>query len=325
MMSEVWFTGDIVITISVFDTSVSSSNIGDQIIMSSVRAILEDLFKDALFISIQTHDVISKNSYDFIEQSDLKFVGGTNLLSSNMDYYNQWKINLSDSLYIKDIILLGVGWWQYQDIPNMYTRILYNRILSKQYLHSVRDSYTERQLNLAGINNVINTSCPTMWSLTKEHCKTIPRRKSKDAVMTFTEYNQNLEYDKELFSIVQNNYDTIYYWTSQPGDYLYMKSIAGNKVIYLSPTLQALDNILLSKRLDYIGIRLHAGIRSLQYNRRSLIIAVDNRAKEISADTNLPVIDRKDLSSVKHWICSDYTTDINLPDENIKKWKSQFF
>ena len=309
--------------ISVFDTSICSPNLGDQIIMDSIKKILSDLFEDALFINFQTHDVISNTSYKYIKNSNFIFVGGTNLLSSNMNYYNQWKINLWDSLFIKDAILMGVGWWQYQKKPNLYTKILYHRILHKGYLHSVRDNYTKRQLESIGINNVVNTACPTMWSLTDEHCQDIPRRKSDSVLVTFTEYNQNQEYDFNLIKLLKERYSNIYFWTQQPKDYKYMYSIYGNKAIYVKPSLQALDEIL-TIDIDYLGTRLHAGIRALQNKKRTLILAVDNRAAEISQDTNLPVVPRNDWKSITSWIESAYETRIRLPWSNIVQWKSQF-
>ncbi len=311
-------------TISILDTSVCSSNLGDQIIMDSVKDFLQNLYGDALFIHMPTHDVISKQSYRFMRNSNLIFVGGTNLLSSNMNHYNQWKVNLWDSLFIKNIILMGVGWWQYQDKPNFYTSILYKRLLSKQYLHSVRDSYTEQQLKSVGITNVINTSCPTMWGLTEEHCASVPKTKSEFVLVTFTEYNQKKKWDSKLIELLKSKYSQIYFWTQQPKDYEYMQSIYGRQVVYLQPNLKALDEILSKPNFDYIGTRLHAGIRALQYQRRTLILSVDNRADEIAKDTNLPVIRRDDIASVKNWIDSSYETKIKIPQANIKLWKKQF-
>ena len=120
-------------TIAMLDTSIASTNLGDSIIMDSIRETLFELYSDAFYVYFQTHDVISKPSYRLINQCGLRFLGGTNLLSSNMDRYNQWKITLWSSLFMKNIILLGVGWWQYQNAPNLYTRILLNKVLSKDY------------------------------------------------------------------------------------------------------------------------------------------------------------------------------------------------
>ncbi|MDB9315910.1 polysaccharide pyruvyl transferase family protein [Spirulina sp. CS-785/01] len=310
--------------ISVLDTSICSSNLGDQIIMDSVNKILEPLFADALFIRMPTHDVIFRTSYGLIKRSAFTLVGGTNLLSSNMNSYNQWKVGLWDSLFIRDIILMGVGWWQYQKSANLYTKILYQRILSKDYLHSVRDGYTEKQLRAVGFENVINTACPTMWMLNEEHCQQIPQNKAESVLVTFTEYNQKKEYDRKLIDLLLTKYENVYFWTQQPKDYPHMQALGGESVIYLSPSLNALDTLLQKKDVDYIGTRLHAGIRALQHQRRTLILAVDNRALEIANDTNLPVIRREDLEAIASWITTPSETHITLPQENIKTWTQQF-
>ena len=292
--------------------------------MDSVENFLRDFFKEALFINMPTHDVISKQSYYFIRESDFTFVGGTNLLSSNMNHYNQWKVSLWDSLFIKNIILMGVGWWQYQNKPNFYTSMLYKRLLSREYLHSVRDSYTEQHLKSIGISNVINTSCPTMWRLTEEHCARIPKEKSEFVVVTFTEYNQDQHWDSKLIGLLNRHYKQIYFWTQQPDDWRYMQNICGHQVVYLQPSLKALDEILGKPNFDYVGTRLHAGVRALQHRKRTLILSVDNRATEIAKDTNLPVVRRDDLEAIENWIQSSYETKVKIPQDRIELWRSQF-
>ena len=313
--------------ISVFDTSVCSSNLGDQIIIDSIRKHLRDMFPKDFFVNIQTHDVIGKSSYKLLKDSDYKFVAGTNLLSSNMNTYNQWKISLKDCFFLKDVILMGVGWWQYQNSPNAYTKFLLHRVLSQSKLHSVRDKYTEGKLRSIGFKNAINTACPTMWGLTEEHCSEIPCSKSESVLVTFTEYNRNKDFDSKLIQLLQKKYENILFWTQQPKDYWHMKTICGDdkSVIYIEPSLQALNQVLeCNTSLDYIGTRLHAGIRALQYKRRTLILAVDNRAMEISKDTNLPVLPRDDFDGITRYIESSNSTKVNLPWENIRMWKDSF-
>lgn len=310
--------------ITIFDTYTASTNIGDQIIMDSINDILHDLFKNDFFVRVQTHDVISKQSYQYLKKSHLSFVAGTNLLSSNMNVYNQWKINLWDSFFIKNVLLLGVGWWQYQKKPNFYTRILLKRILNGNLLHSVRDEYTKNKLKSIGIDNVINTSCPTMWKLTPEHCSNIPRKKSSDVLVTFTEYNQNIDLDFNLLELLKKKYENLYFWTQQPKDFEYMYAMGGNNIHYIPPNLDALDKFMNNHDVDYVGTRLHAGIRALLHKKRSLLLSVDNRSAEIANDTNLPVINRKDIDAILQWIDNDYITNICIPEKNIQVWKSQF-
>ncbi len=312
-------------TISILDTSICSSNLGDQIIMDAVDSNLQEMFENALFIQFPTHDRIWLSSYRLMRKSDLILIGGTNLLSSNMNSYNQWKVGLLDSLFVNNIVLMGVGWWQYQNKPNFYTKVLYKRLLSDKFLHSVRDNYTEQQLKSIGITNVINTSCPTMWGLTPEHCSRIPQHKSKSVLVTFTEYNQKPEVDEKVVNILKEKYEKIYFWTQQPLDYDYMRSLYGEGAIYIKPSLKCLDQLLSDENvdIDYVGTRLHAGIRALQNRRKTLILAVDNRANEISKDTNLPVVSRENIEEVTHWIESNNATHITLPSENINLWKEQ--
>ncbi len=312
-------------TIALLDPSIASPNLGDQIIMDSVRKELHAIFPDSLFIHIQTQDKISKPSHKIINRSHHSFVGGTNLLSSNMNSYNQWKVGLLDALSISDIILMGVGWWQYQDNPNSFTRLLLRRLLHKSVLHSIRDSYTEQKLRAIGMDNVLNTGCPTMWSLTEEHCASIPTMKQSGVLVTFTEYNQDRASDLETLKLLGSQYSTIFYWPQNSEDYAYMEALRKDiPVAYISPSLPALDDFLKNNEVDYIGTRLHAGIRAIQHKKRSLVIAIDNRAREISQDTNLPVVARGDISSISAWIKSISSTNITLKTKNIDAWKSQF-
>jgi polysaccharide pyruvyl transferase WcaK-like protein len=163
-----------------------------------------------------------------------------------------------------------------------------------------------------------------MWKLTEEHCVQIPQGKAESVLVTFTEYNQNPSLDKQLVELLKQEYKLIYYWTQQPKDYQHMKDICGEGAIYLNPSLSALDMALSQYPVDYVGTRLHAGIRALQYKRRALILSVDNRATEISKDTNLPVVQRDDLNSVANWINAKKETLVKIPLTAINEWKNQF-
>lgn len=295
--------------------------------MDAVKKIIKDIFHYNVFIyNFPTHDIIFRYSWKKICESDYKFVGGTNILSSKgyTKYKSQWKIGLLDTHYIKDLILLGVGWNSYQGHPNIYRKLLYNKILSKKFYHAVRDQYTVEKLKSIGINNVINTGCPTMWELNKKHCKEIPKLKSPNVLLTFTDYNQNYEYDKKLYNLLKKFYKKIYFVPANPKDINYARNICDEDTVYLNSDLNELNDFLLFNNVDYVGTRLHIGIRALQYKKRALIISIDNRAKEISNDTNLPVVDRFNIKDIENWINSYYETNISIPEKEINKWKNQF-
>jgi len=313
--------------ITLFNTSICSENTGDFIIIDAVKKHLYEIFPQDMFFETITHDRISKATYKLLRNTDYAFVGGTNLLSSNMCTYNQWKINLIDSFFLKNIILMGVGWWQYQKEPSSYTKVLLSKVLSKNILHSVRDSYTEQKLQKIGFSNIINTGCPTMWELTSDHCAQIPQAKAKNVVFTLTDYNPDNIIDQKLIDILQKNYDNIYFWPQGSRDIHYIKTLTNiSRIKILGGNLFAFNQILEDKSLslEYIGTRLHAGIRALQKKRRSIIIGIDNRSKEIAKDSNLKIIFRKDINYLDDAINNNFNTEIALKENNIKTWKRQF-
>lgn len=314
--------------ISVFDTSIATQNIGDEIIMDAVYNELHDIFKEDMFLKIPSHEVIGLSSLSLIRHSVFGIVGGSNILSSAMNKYKQWKITLLQSYFIKNkVILLGVGWRNYQAKPNFVTKMLLKNLLNTQYIHSVRDSYTEVKLKEEGFNNVLNTSCPTMWRLTPEHCASIPVKKAANVIFTLTDYSKDPDSDMFLIDTLLSNYENVYYWVQSRKDLIYLNELNMDisKIKIVSPSLRAYTDFLETTDCDYVGTRLHGGVRALQKKKRTIIIGVDNRAIEKKKDFNLNVIERKDLKrDLLNAVVQDFVTEINIPLDNIAKWKSQF-
>jgi len=314
--------------ISIIDTTISDYNLGNQIIMESIDKIVYELFREYFVFKIQYAEKFGKQSLNYIKESEYTLFGGTNSLSSQMNRYKQMGFNLSDIRYVQNLILIGVGWWQYQDKPNLYTKIMLKGLLSSKYLHSVRDTYTQQQLASINIKNSLNTCCPTTWGLSKEHCESIPREKAKSVIVTLTDYNKGYEQDRKLIQLLIKSYEKVYFWIQGIDDKSYfekLKILPNKKFYFINPNLKDYDEILKNEDLDYIGTRLHAGIRALQYKKRTLIISIDNRAKEISADINLIIADRNSgLDNVEAFINGTVITKLNIPLDNINQWKSQF-
>jgi len=317
--------------ISILDTTICDYNLGNQIIMESVYKILDELFPDAFIFKLQYGEKFGKLSLNYIRKSDFTFFGGTNSLSSQMNKYSQMGFRFSDLIFVKNkLILLGVGWWQYQKKTNLYTRIFLKNLLREDIFHSVRDSYSKKMLNSIGINNVINTSCPTTWCLTPEHCQKIPTKKSENVIITITDYNFQYESEKKLIETIFPYYKKVFFWLQGVGDLKLINSLEDiikkhkDKFYIIPPKLKEYDNILKNEDIDYIGTRLHAGIRALQFGKRTLIVEIDNRAKEISKDINLPTINRGNIDSLMKFITDGFKIDIKIPEININKWKSQF-
>lgn len=313
--------------IAIFDTSVGSLNAGDSIIMESVRFEIESIFPKFMEICIPTQSKISRLAYIALSTSKHSFVGGTNLLSSHMLFKSQWKLDIIDAFNIDNVLLLGVGWWQYQAAPDAYTKFILQKVLHKDLLHSVRDTHTLNMLKSIGIGNILNTGCPTMWNLDEEHCKEIPNTKSEEVVFTLTDYNKDHRRDIELLTTLQRNYKRLYFWPQGTEDYRYVQELGWiDKVNTIPEGLKSFDELIRNNEnsLDYVGTRLHGGIRALQRKRRTIIIGIDNRATEKSKDFNLMVIPRSNMFDLENTIRSSFETRINVPSESIKRWKSQF-
>jgi len=310
-----------------FDTSIGSDNIGDQIIMDYCEQQLMDTRCSDFFIyKVPTHLEIGRSVYKFNKESKYSIVCGSNILKTTILINQLWKLSVRDIMALREICLLGVGWHNYTSFNvDLYTKWVYRTIFSKKLLLSVRDSYTEKNLRKIGIKNVLYTACPTMWNLTPEFCKEIPTKKADKVITALTFYKKNKFRDKDIIETLLTNYTKVFFFPQQAEDLDYLTELGYLKEVeVIKPSLAAFDEVLKTKNVDFVGTRLHAGIRALNYKCRSLIIAVDNRAAEIKKDTNLPVLLSNEINSLSNLVNSEIHLDIILPYDNIRKWKRQF-
>lgn len=309
--------------VTLVDTAVASTNLGDQIIMQACEYQLRELTTNSFAYRIASHEWMGKKSRQLVKRSAHTIVCGTNLLSSRMWYRPLWKVQPMDALSGLDFTLFGPGWYQHQKSGDFYTRFLLKQLLSKNALHSVRDEYTKTQLVEAGVSNVVNTGCPTLWQLDNHHCDDIPSEKSEVVVTTINTYIKDPEQDKKLISILKENYKKVFLWVQTFTDYEYAKGLSDG-IEFLAPSLASLDDFLVGNKVDYVGNRLHAGIRAMQHKRRSIIIEIDNRAYEMGRDFSLPTVKRDDFERLSSLIETPFTTKVTLPEAEISRWKQQF-
>jgi len=313
--------------------AIGSSNLGDYIIMECVKKELEFITKDNFVYELPTH-VSSFHWYQVLRNSfavqnysgsSLKFVGGSNLLVKNMlTHYPQWNINIFNYKPFSQCILVGVGAGA-GDTTNAYTKFLYKKLLNNDLYHSVRDERSRAFVESLGLK-AINTGCVTMWMLTPEFCKGIPKTKSDTVVFTLTGGNKPIESDQELINILQRNYNEIFYWVQGSKDFSYLKSFKNIEGIKIIPAnRESYENILKKGNLDYVGTRLHAGVYALRHSIRSIIIAIDERAREINKCNNLVCLERQSVvTDLEALINSEFETKIKMPLHEIERWKSQF-
>lgn len=309
--------------ITLFDTSAATDNLGDEIIMEAVESHIRAMLPDAYVFKVATHEYMTSISRRMLRQSALAFVCGTNLLSPHMWFNPRWKLNVWDTRSLGNAVLCGVGWVKYSTKADPYTRWLLRNTLAQDYVHSVRDTYTIARIGQVGCT-IANTGCPTMWGLTPEHCTLISNCKAPNVIVTLNCWQADRVGDTVLFELLRTHYGQIYYWPQASHDISYFHSLKLSGVKVVSPNLASYDSLLEHEQVDFIGLRLHAGIRALQKLKRTLVISVDNRAIEIARDTNLPVVARNDVNAIEHWIHGLAPTTLHVPFDVIDTWKNQF-
>lgn len=311
-------------SIILLDTAIGSDNVGDEIIMDYCGKICDGLFTDKKIVHIPTHiyDPRSEKVKDY-----LKILCGTNLIYTQMENSRQWALPDAIENY-NNICFLGIGMQQIGlELPmSSYTKKFLKYIMSSEHLHSVRDEETKKRLSEIGINNVLNTGCPTTWNLSETHCKAISTTKARNVVTTVTDYMIDPEKDVYMLETLKKHYEKVYIWIQGQVDYQYLKSLVDLGPYHIiPPSLAALDEVLQKEEVDYIGTRLHAGIRSMNIGNRSLVIGVDNRARAMKHDINLPVLERNEMQEkLEEIIEQKWATEVHLPVREIERWKKQF-
>lgn len=318
--------------IMLLDTSIGTSNRGDDIITECVESELGFLLEGSFLYRLPTHlpafhsYAIWKNSTTVqnFASCDYKFAGGSNLLVKNMlTHYPQWNVNSFNCKPLAGCVLVGVGAGAGEK-TNGYTKRLYRKILSDKYCHSVRDERSREYVESLGLR-ALNTGCVTMWKLTPEFCREIPRGKAPDAVFTLTAQRDADPRDRKLIDVLRKNYERVFFFAQGDRDEEYLRRFSGTEDITLIPPDKAAYGRLLdAERVDYVGTRLHGGIYALRHKRRAIIISIDERARGIGADTGLVTLEKDGMDGLDELINGDFETKLTLPADKIKQWKEQF-
>jgi hypothetical protein len=165
-----------------------------------------------------------------------------------------------------------------------------------------------------------------MWELDSEHCCRIPTTKSDLAIFTLTDYLRDPSADFEMIRQLRQSNTNLTFWPQGLMDLAYLRTLACgdfSDIQILDPHLDCYNNFLRTHECDYVGTRLHAGIKAMQYARRSLITGIDNRTASINADTGLPMLDRNKIGALANIISSPIVTNLLLPLKAIMLWRSQ--
>ena len=172
---------------------------------------------------------------------------------------------------------------------------------------------------------VLNTACPTMWCLNDKLVRSIHTHRGDECIFALTDYSKDPQRDGQLIRDLSEQYGgRLLFWPQGDGDLDYCRALgyAGRAI---DRSLSSLLHLLSSGvNYDYVGTRLHAGILCLEHRVRSLIVSIDNRAREIANDTGLPSVDRDDRAGLLRWLEGGTTMKLHLPLADIERWRRQF-
>ena len=316
-----------------FNTAYSTRNLGDFIIVNAIHKEMAFLFEKSFVYELPTHTPVA-TFYQCYKKSSVmrgcldakyKFIDGTNIIKKSLFRpWPVWNVNLFNCRPYKNSILIGVGMDSNFEKPDLYTRMIYSKVLSKEYIHSTRDEKTKKLLESMGYK-AINTGCPTLWALTGNFCKSIPHRRASRVVFTLTDYCKDKVKDQQLIEILKRQYKEIFFWIQGSEDLKYFRTLRNTDGIELvAPNLDAYEKLLDKGNIDYVGTRLHAGIFAMRHKVRSIILIVDNRARDMKESYNLVAVERNDINQLDSLIKSSFETDVKIDEEKILKWKAQF-
>lgn len=320
--------------IILFNPAEGTLNSGDYIIEKYIKEEMDYLFSDSIIAEIGTHLPIA-HFYQNIkrnitrkacDEASYKFLCGSSMIKTSLLRLSpDWSLTLSSCPYYRESIAIGIGVGKNASHIDPYTKFIYQKIFSKDYVHSTRDEVTKKFLEDLGLK-AINTGCATLWGLTENLCNQIPHDRKRKVIFTLT-YNNPSNADKELIDILSSEYDELYFWVQGYGDLDYLKSLTDlSKIQIIGHSLTSYENFLNScDDYDYVGTRLHAGIFAIRHKVRSIIISIDSRASSMKETYNLPIIHRENIKDgLRDYINSSFDTDIKVPTDKIRYWKEQF-
>lgn len=301
----------------ILDPALENSNAGDEVISNAIREIDLPFLRGAERIT--THRTLRLSERRLIAGADLVFLGGTNAISSHMERFRQWLVDPDLAFRLRGkLVFLGTGWWQYQGEPCAYTKKLLRFISSRHYTHSVRDNYTAARLRRMGLRAEM-TGCPTVWELPSS---IRPMRQERAAIVTITDYYQEPSADRAWIDEVKKRYDEVRFVAMGPGDEDYMHSLGIRGIRNYGYGVESLRAA--ASGADHIGTRLHAGIQTMHFGSASLVLAVDNRAREMREAIGLPVAERSSASDVAEALDTEHSASLRVPHDAIGRWVNQF-
>ncbi len=311
-----------------------SSNLGDLIISNSVIGILQDLFPKMEILRFPTHSFLTRGQMKLINNAWLGFIGGTNLLHSDMLHQRQLMLRDGKLLWlfpgIQNLILMGCGWGPQPEMKmKIKTKLLFKKILHPEFKHACRDRFSVEKMEKEAKIPAINTACPTMWGL--DGCTTNLTGRNDTCLFTLTDYAIDRTRDSRMIEILLDHFNKLVFFPQGMGDMNYLYSLPvytanKSKFSVLPHSIDEFYRFVKGTQFIYAGTRLHCGIYCLTENVPAMIIGIDNRSSEIAKDTYLPVCPGNHMELMVNWLNQQkvFEYPVTLPLSSIKNWKKQF-
>lgn len=313
-------------SVALFDPAIATRNAGDEIIAEAARAEVAALFPTAFLARLPTHERLGPRSWRLARQSRARIVAGSNILSPRMPFDRQWRIRPWDLAAVRGLRLLAAGWRGEDERQRPLSDAMLRALLARDGLHSVRDGQALRCLRARGVTNAVNTGCVTMWRLDPGALAALPAARARRVVTTVNAGRPHPA-DRPVLELLLARYEEVWLWPQGIDDLALARELAQTHpgLRLVGPTLAAYDALLARGEIDFVGNRLHGGIRALQHGRRALILEVDNRAREIARDTGLPTLPvAAGAGALAARLAAPQPIRLTLPRDAIARWRAQF-
>ena len=307
------------------DTSIASDNIGDEIIMEAVRRETRRLAPHAYWTTSSTHDGLGPFGRGQVERADWVILGGTNGLYSRFQGEGMvsWTLRGEELSLLKGkLVLWGVGAQGRGESLDPRQGNLLGSLLADAVPHGVRDRSAQLLLEKLGKNSTW-VGCPTLWTQAGREIGS-PERPGT-VCLALTAHRPNRLKDRELLGQLRRVYHRFCFWPQQPRDLDYFRALMGPEeakaVEVLPPNLEALDEFLRTTDADYVGTRVHGGIRAIAHGRWSVLLGIDHRAEEVGGSVGIPVLPREAVGELGNLLARHEPYRIELPAEALQRFR----
>lgn len=267
--------------IVIADTSVCSSNTGDQIIVSAVRDALRPLTDRFGVRHIPTHTGMGYRGRRILEQAPVAVLAGTNLLSAHVGLRQQWR-TIPLRRRHRRFVSFGCGFGSGEDRPTRAAAAFLRATLHPGALHAARDMFSADLLQDLGFR-AIYTGCPTMWLVDRDAPPT-PSSPEDRCVVILNHTLRRPDLDSLVLRASTERFGDVRFWCQAPYDRAYLPALPAN-ASEIPPSLAALGAELRAHPgAEVVTTRLHAAIYAQWFGHRPRFIAVDLRSQRCAGD-----------------------------------------